>query len=124
MADPIVEAGNFKYDTEGMQIVFAANGAVDGPATITSDPAHDDGLGLDGAGLRLVISADGNTVKVFADKDIVNGSITANQPADDTSTPDMIEAISRTVTFNFSHSKATSMAANVTHIPREEPATP
>lgn len=115
MAGPI-QNGNFFWDKTGKKITVAANGSVDGPAVVTSDPDFND----PNNGIRMTVAEDGNSCEFQVDKDLASMSVTFTEPADDPSTPES-ETISVTNVFSASHSKATELSSTVTDIPRVEP---
>ena len=105
-----MDLGNKFWDQiAGIHVELAPNGTIDGPPTLSVTP---DSLTIEN------ISESGLAFDVlFPEEDIPAYAITAQAPADNPSTPDL-ESVSITITGSLSHSKATSLGANVTDIPR------
>jgi hypothetical protein len=110
-----VDIGNRFFDlVAGIHVVLAPNGALDGPPDVTVSP---DDLAVSHTSPDGGSYGDLEFDVLFPERDVPSFSIIATAPADNPSTPDL-ESVSVTITGSLTHSKATSLGATVTDIPR------
>ena len=104
----MINTGNHAFDKVLVRIQLVPDGALDDVPEWAVDDPH----------VTLVVSPDGLTCDCSAEGDVpAPATVTVTAPVDVPATPSL-ETISEAFTMTFSHSKATSLGAMVSEIPK------